>query len=331
MKRIPAIITLLIIIALLVAAFFGIKHFATQPKSEYLQGQVEARRVMVAGKIPGRIASLAFKEGDSVTKGQVMAIISSAEIEAKKIQAQGALNAAKAQANKAQNGARSEQIAAAKAMSERAAEGAKIAQTTYERVQKLYDDGVLPIQKRDEAEAQMKAAKSQAEAAGAQYAEALAGARNEDKAAANALVMQAKGAEAEVNAYLDETKILAPISGEVTLKISEEGEVVGAGSPVMAITDLTDEWAVFNLREDMLKDVTKGKIFDMYVPALDATVAMEVYYIASAGDYAVWKSSKESGGFDLKTFEVRLRPKFPVAGLRPGMTVLWKKDLNLKK
>ena len=87
---------------------------------------------------------------------------------------------------------------------------------------------------------------------------------------------------------------------------------------------------MFNIREDQLKDVSKGKVFDLFIPALGKNVPMEVYYIASAGDYAVWRSSKESGGFDLKTFEIRLRPKFPVPGLRPGMTALWKHNTTEK-
>lgn len=329
MKKIPAFLTLLMIVALLVAAFVTIRNFAISPKPEYLQGQMEARRVMVAGKLPGRISSIVVHEGDNVTKGDIIAEISSPEVEAKKIQAEGAYKAAQAQAKKAKNGARSEQIDAAKAVLTRAEQAANLAKTTYERVQKLYDEGVLPVQKRDESETQMNAAKAQVEAAKAQYTQAVNGAREEDKAAANALVLQADGAKAEVKAYLDETRIVAPITGEVTLKISEEGEVVGAGMPVVAITDLKDAWAVFNVREDDLKNIQKGKVFELKVPALDKTVPMEVFYIASAGNYAVWKSSKESGGFDLKTFEIRLRPQSPVAGLRPGMTVLW--DRNSEK
>lgn len=326
MKRIPAVLSLIIIVALLVAGFFAIKKFALQPQPEYLQGEMDARRVMVAGKLAGRISSFSVREGDSVTRGDVIAEISSPEVEAKKLQADGAYRAAKAQANKAKNGARKEQINAAKAVVTRAEQAANLAKTTYERVQKLYDEGVVPVQKRDEAETQMNAANAQLEAAKAQYTEAVNGAREEDKAAANALVLQATGAKAEVKAYLDETRIVAPISGEVTLKISEEGEVIGAGMPIVAITDLKDAWAVFNIREDDLKDVRKGKAFDLKIPALDTTVQMEVYYVASAGNYAVWKSSRESGGFDLKTFEVRLRPKAPVSGLRPGMTVLWDRN-----
>lgn len=314
------------LIALIVLGVTTLQKFATEPRDAYLQGQMEARRVLVAGKVPGRVERLFFREGDMVEKNAIVAIISSPEIEAKKIQAQGALGAARAQASKAKNGARSEDITALKAMADRAQDAANLAKSTYDRVQKLYNEGVLPLQKRDEAETQMKASQSAADAAKAQYDQALAGARSEDKAAANALVLQAKGANAEVDAYLEETKIRAPIAGEVSVKLVEEGEVVGSGMPVVAVTDLEDSWAVFHLREDMLKNVSKGKVFIMYIPALAAHIDMEVSYIASVGDYATWRSSKESGGFDLKSFEVRMRPTKKIENLRPGMSVLFPVD-----
>ena len=319
----------IVVLALFVLIIMGIsqlQQFATQPREQFLQGQMEARRVLVSGKVPGRIEKLLVHEGDMVYKDSLVAVISSPEIEAKKIQAQGALGAARAQASKARNGARSEDITALKAMADRAQEAATLAKNTYNRVQKLYNDGVLPLQKRDEAETQMKASQSAADAARAQYNQAVAGARSEDKAAANALVLQAKGANAEVDAYLEETKIRTPITGEVSLKLAEEGEVVGSGMPIIAVTDLNDSWAVFHLREDYLKNVFKGKKFYLQVPALDKTIEMEVSYIASVGDYATWRSSKESSGFDLKTFEVRMRPTHKVENLRPGMSVLFPVD-----
>lgn len=316
------IFAIVVLVALMVAAILQLQEFATKPKDKYLQGQMEARRVLVAGKVPGRIEKLLVREGQTVKKNALVAVINSPEIEAKKMQAQGALGAAKAQANKAKNGARSEDVKALKAMAARAQDAANLAKSTYERVQKLYNEGVLPLQKRDEAETQMKASQGAADAARAQYEMALAGARDEDKEAAEALVKQAEGANAEVNAYLEETKIKSPIAGEVTLKVVEEGEVVGAGMPVIAVTDLKDAWAVFHLREDFLKNVTKGKTFVLPIPALGVAAEMEVTYIAPTGDYATWKSSKESGGFDLKTFEVRMRPTVELENLRPGMSVL---------
>lgn len=322
LKMFGKFVIVIVLIAFVVLGVIQLQKFATEPREQFLQGQMEARRVLVSGKVPGRIDRLFVHEGDVVFKDSLVAIISSPEIEAKKIQAQGALGAAQAQANKAKNGARHEDIAALKAMADRAQEAATLAKNTYDRVQKLFDEGVLPLQKRDEAETQMKASQSAADAAKAQYNQAVAGARSEDKAAANALVMQAQGANAEVDAYLEETKIRAPITGEVSLKLAEEGEVVGSGMPVIAVTDLDDAWAVFHFREDYLKNVSKGKKFNFQIPALDQKVEMEVAYIASVGDYATWRSSKESGGFDLKTFEVRMRPLKKVENLRPGMSVL---------
>lgn len=326
LKTLGKVIVVAALIVLVVLGIMQLQNFATAPREQFLQGQMEARRVLVAGKVPGRIERLFVHEGDIVIKDSLVALISSPEIEAKKMQAQGALGAARAQANKARNGARSEDITALKAMADRAQDAATLAKNTYDRVQKLYNEGVLPLQKRDEAETQMKASQSAADAAKAQYNQAVAGARSEDKAAANALVMQARGATAEVDAYLEETKIRSPISGEVSLKLAEEGEVVGSGMPVIAVTDLDDAWAVFHLREDMLKNVYKGRKFTLSIPALDRQVEMEVSYIASVGDYATWRSSKESGGFDLKTFEVRLRPTQKVENLRPGMSVLLSVD-----
>ncbi len=326
LKMIGKVVVVLALIVLVIMGISQLQQFATQPREQFLQGQMEARRVLVAGKVPGRIEKLLVHEGDMVYKDSLVAVISSPEIEAKKIQAQGALGAAKAQASKARNGARSEDITALKAMADRAQEAATLAKNTYNRVQKLYNEGVLPLQKRDEAETQMKASQSAADAARAQYNQAVAGARSEDKAAANALVLQAKGANAEVDAYLEETKIRTPITGEVSLKLAEEGEVVGSGMPIIAVTDLNDSWAVFHLREDYLKNVSKGKKFYLQVPAIDKTVEMVVSYIASVGDYATWRSSKESSGFDLKTFEVRMRPTHKVENLRPGMSVLFPVD-----
>ena len=323
MKIVLKVLLILTLIFLIIAGITTLQKFATEPREEFLQGQMEARRVLVAGKIPGRLERLFVHEGDMVVKDSLVAIISSRELEAKKIQAEGALGAAKAQSNKANTGARAEEITALKAMKERAQDAADLAKTTFDRVQKLYNDGVMPLQKRDEAETQMKTAVAAATAAKAQYEQAVAGARVEDKAAANALVIQARGANAEVDAYLDETKIRAPISGEVSLKLAEEGEIIGAGMPVIAITDLNDSWAVFHIREDFLKHISKGKTFTVQIPALDKTIEMVVTYIASVGDYATWRSSKDSGGYDLKSFEIRMRPKTTVENLRPGMSVLF--------
>ena len=293
-----------------------------EPKQNYLQGQFEARRVWVSSKVPGRLHSVLAEVGDSVAQGQVLAELESPEIEAKKRQALGALKAAESQSKKAKSGARKEEIAAAESMAKRAQEAANLAKATYERVQQLHNEGVLPVQKRDEAFTGYTTAKAAAEAALAQLEMAKYGTRKEDKEAAEALVLQAEGANAEIDAYLEETTLRSPISGEIASKNAEQGELVGSGMPVFSVIDRSKSWAVFNVREDLLKDLSKGTVIRVWIPALKQNADLEIYSVAPLGDFATWRSSKETGGFDLKTFEVKARPTKSIPDLRPGMSAL---------
>lgn len=290
---------------------------------EVLQGQVEVKRVNVSSKVPGRVEELLVYEGQTIEKGQAVAQLSSTEIEAKMAQVDATIAAAKAQENKAETGARDEEIRGARANWERAKAGAQLAQSTYERVETLYVDGVVPAQKRDEARAQHRASQMLADAARAQYDMARAGARSEDKEAASALVRQAEGGRAEVEAYLAETKVVSPIAGEVASQIVETGELVSAGLPIIIVADLKDAWVSFQVREDRLAGLQMGTEFTGRVPALgDKEIQMKISYIAAMGDFATWRSTRASGGYDLKTFEVRARPAEPIEGLRPGMSVV---------
>lgn len=290
---------------------------------ELLQGQVEVKRVNVSSKVPGRVEELLVYEGETIEKGQAVAQLSSTEIEAKMAQVDATIAAAKAQESKAETGARDEEIRAARANWERAKAGAQLAQSTYERVETLYADGVVPAQKRDEARAQHRASQMLADAARAQYDMARAGARSEDKEAASALVRQAEGGRAEVEAYLAETKVVSPIAGEVASQIVETGELVSAGLPIVIVADLKDAWVSFQVREDRLAGLTMDTKITGRVPALaDQEIKMKISYIAAMGDFATWRSTRASGGYDLKTFEVRARPIEPVKGLRPGMSVV---------
>ena len=308
-----------LIIALTVALFLT---SCEESKQNYLQGRFEAHRVWVSSKVPGRLHGVLAEVGDSVGQGQILAELESPEIEAKKEQALGALKAAQSQSEKAKAGARKEEIAAVAAMANRAQEAANLAKATYERVQQLYIDGVLSAQKRDEAYAGYTTAKAAAKAAFAQFEMAKYGTRKEDRDAAEALVLQARGANAEINAYLEETTLRSPINGEIASRNAEQGELVGSGMPVFSIIDRSKSWAIFNVREDLLKDLGKGKVIKVWIPALKQNADLEIYSIAPLGDFATWRSSREAGGFDLKTFEIKARPIENIPDLRPGMSVL---------
>jgi HlyD family secretion protein len=287
-----------------------------------VQGQVEATLVNVSAKIPGRVSSLAAREGAMVARGDVLVTLESPEIDAKLAQARAARDAAAAQRDKANHGAREEEIRQARLMWERAQHATELAEKTFRRIERLNRDGVVPAQRKDEAEAQLKTSKDAEAAARAVFDMATNGARVEDKEAAAALVSRASGAISEVQAYLGETSVKAPLGGEVYKRNAEPGEIVAAGYPILTILDPTDVWTTFQLREDKLAAVKMGSVISVRVPALGGqTVDLTVFYVAPVGDFATWRATNAQGGFDLKTFEVRARPARPVQGLRPGMSV----------
>ena len=256
--------------------------------------------------------------------GDTLAILDAPEVRAKMEQAQSAESAAAALELKAQNGAREEQVRGAFNVLQQAKAGLEIAEKSYNRVQRLYDEGVMSAQKRDEAYANYKAMEAQMKAAQSQYDMAVNGARVEDKMAAAAQVGRARGAVREVNSYIHETVQVAQMEGEVSDIYPKVGELVGTGSPIMSIAVMDDMWGTFNVREDQLNGMKVGSEFSAFVPAFNKEVKMKVYYLKDQGSYAVWKATKTNGQYDLKTFEVKARPVEKLDGLRPGMSLIIK-------
>lgn len=310
---------------LVVAVVAVIGAMSIKQEPETIQGQVEVSEYRVSSKVPGRILEIRVKEGDYVNVGDTLAILDAPEVRAKMTQAQSAENAAAAMDEMANNGARQEQVRGAFAVLQQAKAGLEIAQKSYNRVQRLYDEGVMTAQKRDEAFANYKALEAQVKAAQSQYDMARNGARTEEKKAAAAQVNRAKGAVAEVNSYIHETMQIAQMAGEVSDVYPKVGELIGTGSPIMSVSLMNDIWGTFNVREDQLEGMKVGSIVTAFVPAFKKEIRMKVYYIKDQGSYAVWKATKSNGQYDLKTFEVKARPMDKLEGLRPGMSLILKR------
>lgn len=296
--------------------------FFVKPNPTLLQGQMDATSYKASSKVAGRIEKMHVKEGQIVAQGDLLYEISTPELNAKLAQARGAQAAASAQERKAYTGARSQDIQAARDLWEKAEAGLTLAQKSYDRAKNLYDMGVIPANKYDEATANLQAMKASSSAAKSQYDIALEGARAEDKQAAVGLVQQAAGAVAEVQSYLADAKVYAPVSGEVSSVIAEEGELVGQGFPVVSIIDMGDMWASYNIKETLMPRVRKDDKVTAYVPALDRNVEFYIYYISPQADFATWSATRTQGGFDIRTFNVKMRPVEAVEGLRPGMSTL---------
>lgn len=319
-KLIPILIFAAIIIAVGLYGFFFLNQ-----EDNIIQGEADVTEVRISSKVPGRIARYLVDEGSYVKKGDTLAILSIPDIDAKLAQANAAEQGAAAQNQKAIKGARVEQIQGAFEMWQKAKVGTDIAQKSYNRVQNLYDKGVVTAQKRDEAEAQYNAAVATEKAAKSQYDMAVNGAEREDKEAALAMLERAKGAVAEVSSYINESYLISPIDGKITEKFPNEGELVGTGAPIMNVAKLDDKWGSFNIREDRLKDYKDiGKTFKAYVPALEQEVEMTVYYVKDLGSYAAWKATKITGQYDRKTFEVKARFNDKSIDVLPGMSLIIK-------
>lgn len=216
-------------VVVVIIAVIGTLVFKSEP--EIIQGYVEVSEYRVSSKVPGRVLELRVKEGDYVNVGDTLAIIDAPDVKAKLAQAESAESAASAMDQMANNGARREQINGAYALLQQAKAGLEIAQKSYNRVQRLYDEGVMSAQKRDEAFANYKAIEAQVKAAQSQYDMAVNGARREEKMAAAAQVNRAKGAVQEVNSYISETMQTAQKAGEVSDVYPKEGDSSAQAHP----------------------------------------------------------------------------------------------------
>lgn len=311
------------VLVALIAAVSVLGIIFSRPKEAVIQGEAEAAEYRISGKVPGRIEAFYAAEGDMVHKGDTLVLIDSPEVRAKLAQANAAYAAAAAQRNKANTGARKEEIAGAYEIWQKALVGKDIAKKTLDRATRLHEQKVISDQKFDEATAQYNAAAATAEAAKSQYDMAVKGAREEDKAAAIALVDRANGAVMEVKSYLSELKLTSPVDGVISARYPHVGELVGTGSPIMTVTDLSDMWFTFNIREDKLHSMKSGDKLRLSIPALDGKeIDATVTYIAARESYATWRATKETDQYDAKTFEVRAVPVSKEEGLRPGMTAI---------
>ena len=288
-----------------------------------LQGQVEATEIRISGKLLGRIDSLLVREGDAVHAGDTLVVINSPIVEAQYRKSEALHRATQEENRKVDRGTRRELVASAYQVWQAAKSQATLAEKTYERIQLLYTDSVVPRQRYDEAEAAMLTARATERSAYEQYRLAQEGLQREDREASRNLVEAAASSVDEVGALLVDARLTAPADGHIAGIYPKRGELVAPGAPIMTLVTLDDAYVVFNVREDLMPHIRMGKQFAVSVPALARTdVPMMVYYISPLGSFATWKSTKEVGSYDMRTFEIRLRSESRVEGLRPGMTAI---------
>ena len=301
-----------------------IGYFTIDRTPEIIQGQVEVSEYRVACKLPGRVTELLVKEGDHVHKGDILAKLAIPEANAQEKVAEATAGATEAISALTEAPTRREAVESAYQVYQQAIAANGIAEKTYGRMQRLFDEGGMSAQKRDEAKAAFEATQAGVQVAKSQWELAKSGARKEAKEAARKQAQAATSAIDVVRSVLKETVQRATADGEVETIYPKVGELVGFGSPIMSISMVDDIWGTFNVREDQLKDMKIGAKLKVYVPALDKQIEMRVTSLKDQGSYAVWKATKSNGQYDLKTFQVKARPVQKVDGLKPGMSLIIK-------
>ena len=317
-------ITALIVVVVALVSIFGMVLYRTAP--EILQGEIECTQVKISGKLLGRVEKFYVNEGDSVAQGDTLVLINSPETGAMVQSARAMKDAAYYQQQKIDAGAREQTIESLKQIWMAAQAQADLASSTYERVQRLYNDSVVTLQRRDEAQALAQSAVAAEKAALYQYQMALEGAQKEDRQTAQAMVNAAQGNLNEVTSLLQDSYLTAPAAGTISEIYPSAGELVMPGTAIMNLLELNDNHVVLNIREDLLESFLPGKTFIGKIPALGNThMEFEVYYASPLGSYATWQSSRQSGSYDLTTFNIKAKPieGSPKSGeLRPGMSVI---------
>ena len=292
-------------------------------ESTKITGLINATEIDVASKVPGRIVTMHVQEGQVVHAGDTLAELNLDELDAKLLQATSAIDAAKAQLALAQKGVRPQEKKAAANQVEAARAQVDVMKKMLDRSQSLLDEKAMAQAKFDEIYAKYMVAVNQLEMAQAKLDALNKGARTEEIQALEALVAKGESVAAEIQIYQKERVQKAPVDGEVSKIVVHEGELCNTGYPIITIVKTDDIWASFAIREDRLKNIKKGDIVQIEIPALGRVIPMVVSNISAMADFATWRATSDRDRFDLKSFEVKLRPKSPIDGLRPGMTARW--------
>ena len=310
-----------VVAAVLVIAIIGF-IFMNRPDN-FIEGQVEGTDIRISGKLPGRVAEFYVQEGDTVKAGDTLVHIHSSVVDAQLGQAEAMRTVATATDQKVDAGTRILIITTSASLLIQAEAAETITKKTYQRMERLYGEGVISEQKRDEAKAAYDAAVAAKNAAASQLSLAKAGAQQEDKTAAEAMVKAADSGVAQVNAILEDSYLTAPFDGTIDQIYPEVGELVAMGAPIMNLLRTGDRYVVFNVREELLNDMPMGKELKVMIPALGKKeINVKVYYIRDMGSYATWRSTKSTGSYDSRTFQIKARPTEEIDGLRPGMSAV---------
>lgn len=311
------------IIVLVIALIYLFQNKSPETQKEAVIGMVDAEFVDVSPSLPGRVVELLVKEGDDVKEGQIVAQMKTSEIETIQAQVSEAVTVAQNQLDKINRGVEPEVLKSAENLQQIAKQQMDLMNKTYTRFQNLYSEGVVSGQERDVIYFKYKAAQKELETANLNVQLLQRGNNQELKNSAQAILNQAKGADQLAQEIKDNASIKAPALGKISTMISNKGEMVNAGYPMMTIQKDNSFFVKFNLRQNQMTKIDKGSTVKMKIPGcLPEEIKGTVVELAPALGYADWVPEKQNGEFELRTFQIKVKPENinSIKGLRSGMT-----------
>lgn len=308
---------------LAIAVIYLIKNKSPEKRGDTVIGMVDAEFVDVSPSLPGRVLKLFVKEGDDVLEGQIVAQMKTSEIETIQAQVSEAVTIAQNQLDKINRGVEPEVLQSAVNLQQIAKQQMDLMSKTYTRFQNLYEENVISGQERDIIYFKYKAAQKELETANLNVQLLRRGNNQELKNSAQAILNQARDADKLMAEVKDNASLKAPASGKISTMISNKGEMVNAGYPMMTIQKKQSFFVKFNLRQNQMNKIDKGKVVTMKIPGcIPETIRGTVTELAPALGYADWVPEKQNGEFELRTFQIKVKPENmnSVKGLRAGMT-----------
>jgi len=283
-------------------------------------GMVRQTEIRVAPETTGRLVSLAVGAGQTVRKGDRLAVLENPELAASVGEARAAAASAEADRDRVRSGVRPEEIAIAAQMVRTAEANLLLAEQQHDRAATLSANGFASRVQLDESIASLAKARADLDLKRAQHAAAVAGPTREERALADARVALARATVADLEARLAKTVLTAPVDGTVGLLVAEPGEIIAPGKPVMTLEAGGERWFTFTLREDALDGVTPGATLAL-ATGDGRRVDARVTELRPLGEFATWRAARAVGDHDLNSFRLRLDPLERQDGLQPGMTV----------
>ena len=318
MKKKLAMVGIIVLIGVIAALMYRSRNQQEEGVLT-LSGNVEITEINTGFKFSGRIRELLAEEGQTVKKGDKMAVLDSAELEGLVIQSRAALNEALTKHTELKSGARLQEIEQAKANVSYAEAELVKSKKDYERSEALFQKEVIAAQQMDAVKRTYDVALSRHRNALETLSLVKEGPRKESIKAAEERVQQAKAALGVSEERLKDTVLFAPVSGVIMRKNMEPGETVAPGAPVYTIGDLENPWIRVYVKEDKLGLVKLGQKAGITTDSYPGKKYEGVItYISSEAEFTPKNVQTQEERVKL-VFGIKVSAKNGNGELKPGM------------